>query len=38
MIRQEIISKIEEALKTLNPDTLSPKEALEALYRLKGML
>ncbi len=31
-------SAAEEALKTLNPDTLSPKEALEALYRLKGMV
>ena len=31
-------SAAEEALKHLNPDTLSPKEALEALYRLKEML
>jgi DNA mismatch repair protein MutS len=31
-------SEAEEALKHLNPDTLSPKEALEALYRLKGLL
>jgi DNA mismatch repair protein MutS len=31
-------SAIEEALKTINPDELSPKEALETLYRLRGML
>ncbi|MCE9507926.1 MAG: DNA mismatch repair protein MutS [Alphaproteobacteria bacterium] len=29
------ISAAEEALKHLNPDTLSPKEALESLYQLK---
>ncbi|HVZ01483.1 MAG TPA: DNA mismatch repair protein MutS [Dongiaceae bacterium] len=28
----------EEALKAINPDELSPKEALETLYRLRGML
>ena len=31
-------SATEEALKELNPDTLSPKEALDALYRLKEIL
>lgn len=31
-------SKLEEGLKALNPDDLSPKEALEALYRLKTLL
>lgn len=31
-------SAVEEALSHFNPDTLSPKEALEALYRLKGMM
>jgi DNA mismatch repair protein MutS len=35
-IRQE--SVIEDALKDLNPDELSPKEALEQLYRLRGLL
>lgn len=29
------ISKVEEALQTINPDDLSPKEALDALYTLK---
>ncbi|MCD8571317.1 MAG: DNA mismatch repair protein MutS [Alphaproteobacteria bacterium] len=32
------ISPAEEALKALSPDDLSPKEALEALYKLKGLL
>ncbi len=31
-------SPVEEALSALQPDELSPREALEALYRLKGML
>jgi DNA mismatch repair protein MutS len=31
-------SAAEEALRALDPDALSPKEALEALYRLKGLL
>ena len=31
-------SPVEEALRAVNPDELSPREALEALYRLKGML
>jgi len=31
-------SATEEALKQLNPDTLSPKDALDALYRLKEIL
>jgi DNA mismatch repair protein MutS len=31
-------SEAEEALKKINPDTLSPKEALEALYKLKELL
>ena len=30
-------SKIEEALKEINPDELSPKQALEELYRLKQL-
>jgi DNA mismatch repair protein MutS len=30
-------SAAEEALKAINPDTLSPKDALEALYRLKEL-
>jgi DNA mismatch repair protein MutS len=30
--------EVEKALKAINPDELSPKEALEALYRLRGLL
>jgi DNA mismatch repair protein MutS len=29
---------LKEALADLDPDALSPKEALEALYRLKALL
>jgi len=32
------ISKTEEALKDINPDNLSPREALEVLYKLKSLL
>ena len=32
------ISELEETLGKINPDNLSPKEALEALYKLKGLL
>ena len=28
---------VADALEAINPDELSPKEALEALYRLKGL-
>jgi DNA mismatch repair protein MutS len=31
-------SVVEEALKAVNPDELSPREALEVLYRLRGLL
>ncbi len=31
-------SDVEAALAAINPDELSPKEALEALYRLRGLL
>ncbi|HRD46188.1 MAG TPA: DNA mismatch repair protein MutS, partial [Caulobacter sp.] len=31
-------SPVEEALKGLEPDGMSPREAMEALYRLRGML
>lgn len=31
-------SVVEEELVTLNPDDLTPRQALEALYRLKGLL
>jgi DNA mismatch repair protein MutS len=31
-------SKVEAALARIDPDALSPREALEALYRLKGIL
>jgi len=30
-------SIVEEALEGIEPDELSPREALEALYRLKGL-
>jgi DNA mismatch repair protein MutS len=32
------VSALEQALADINPDELSPKAALEALYRLKGLL
>ena len=32
------ISAVEEALKAIEPDALSPKEALEVLYELKKTL
>ena len=31
-------SKIEETLLALDPDGMSPREAMDALYRLKGLL
>jgi DNA mismatch repair protein MutS len=31
-------SQLEQALEGLNPDTMTPKEALEALYRLRALL
>ncbi len=31
-------SAVEEALKTVNPDDLTPRQALEELYRLRGLL
>ena len=31
-------SAVEQALAAIDPDKLSPREALEALYRLRGML
>jgi DNA mismatch repair protein MutS len=31
------VSAVETALEAINPDDLSPREALEALYRLKGI-
>jgi len=31
-------SDVESALRTIEPDALTPREALEALYRLKGLL
>jgi DNA mismatch repair protein MutS len=30
-------SAVEEALKAIDPDALSPRDALEALYRLKAL-
>ncbi len=32
------VDALREAMETINPDDLSPREALEALYRLKGLL
>jgi DNA mismatch repair protein MutS len=34
----ETASAVESALCVLNPDNMSPKEALEALYSLKKLL
>ena len=31
-------SPAEEALRVMDPDGMSPREAMEALYRLKGLL
>ncbi len=31
-------SKVDEALKALNPDEMTPREALDALYALKKQL
>ena len=31
-------SKLEEALRAFNPDAMTPKEAIEALYRLRALL
>jgi DNA mismatch repair protein MutS len=31
-------SPLEQALEAVNPDAMTPKEALEALYRLKTLL
>ena len=31
-------SAVEEALADVNPDDLSPREALDVLYRLRGLL
>ena len=34
----EELSELEEALQSIDPDSLTPKQALEALYRLKRLL
>jgi DNA mismatch repair protein MutS len=31
-------SAVETALKAINPDAMSPRDALEALYKLRGLL
>jgi DNA mismatch repair protein MutS len=31
------VSAVEKALELVNPDTLSPREALDALYQLKAL-
>jgi DNA mismatch repair protein MutS len=38
MQTQSVVSDVEQELAALNPDLLSPKEALESLYRLKSLL
>ncbi len=37
-IALDSVSAVETALLAINPDNLSPREALEALYRLKGLV
>jgi DNA mismatch repair protein MutS len=32
------VSRLEQTLAALSPDAMTPKEALEALYRLKALL
>jgi DNA mismatch repair protein MutS len=32
------LSAVEEALRTVNPEELTPRAALEELYRLRGLL
>ncbi|MDX2143649.1 MAG: DNA mismatch repair protein MutS [Rhodospirillaceae bacterium] len=36
--KAQVSRELDEVLKALNPDNLSPREALEALYRLKGLI
>jgi len=31
-------SRVEEALKSIDPDSLTPRQALDELYRLRGLL
>lgn len=38
LITEHEPSEVEQALHDINPDSLTPKEALNILYRLKGML
>ena len=38
LITEHETSEVEQALHDINPDSLTPKEALNILYRLKGML
>ena len=33
----QMVSPLEERIKQINPDTLSPKEALDVLYQLKSL-
>jgi DNA mismatch repair protein MutS len=37
VIAETAPSAIEEALSTIDPDALTPKQALEALYKLKAL-
>jgi len=37
-MKPDRISALEQALAALSPDTMTPKDALEALYRLKALL
>ena len=35
---EPVVDPLAAALEAIEPDRLSPREALEALYRLKGLL
>lgn len=37
-VSRETPSEVEDRLKAINPDDMSPREALQALYELKGMV
>ena len=37
-MKPDRVSALEQALAALSPDTMTPKDALEALYRLKALL
>ncbi len=37
LVEEGVVDPLREALDAIHPDTMSPREALEALYRLKGL-